>query len=73
MGVKTVLAGITPSSTDIQQAASTGADLTGLMEEAQVKCAELIEQLTYIVNDVLTPAGDSGTISTINAQITALS
>lgn len=74
MGVKTSLAGITFTTGGKNQAEIAGADLTGLIAECQLKCQEAVAVLTYLVNDVLTPAGtESANITTINTQITALS
>jgi hypothetical protein len=74
MGVKTTLAGLTISAAGKNQAELMGADITGMISELQLHCTEMITQLTYLVNDILTPgAGDAGNITTINTQITNLS
>jgi hypothetical protein len=42
--------------------------------ECQLACQEVTNKLNYLVNDVLTPATtEAANITTINAQITALS
>jgi len=43
------------------------------MQQAQEKCAELIDLLGFIVADILTPASDAANIATVNTQITNLS
>jgi hypothetical protein len=73
MGVKTTLAGISLSNTDIQDAEKISADLNGQLEIAEVKCAEVINLLNFIITDILTPAGDSANITTLQNQISALS
>jgi len=73
MGVKTVLAGITLNAADLTQAEKISADPNGLMQQAQEKCAELIDLLGFIVADILTPASDAANIATVNTQITNLS
>jgi len=74
MGVKTTLAGLTISAAGQTQAALVGCDINGMMSELQLHCTEVITQLTYLKNNVLTPgAGDAGNITTINTQITNLS
>jgi thiamine biosynthesis lipoprotein ApbE len=73
MGVKTNLAGITLTAADITKAESLSTDLPGMMAEAQTRCQELTVLLNYIVNDILTPAGDSANASTITTQVNALS
>jgi hypothetical protein len=42
------------------------------MALAELKCQEIIVLLNYLVNDVLTPAGDTSNASTLTAQVTAL-
>jgi hypothetical protein len=44
-----------------------------LMAVAQAKCDDLKQLLGVLVNDVLTPAGDSTNATTLTNQITALS
>jgi len=74
MGVKTVLAGLTISAAGKTQATTVGCDINGMLAELQLHCQEMTTQLTYLVNNVLTPgAGDAGNITTINTQITNLS
>ena len=74
MGVKTVLAGLTISAAGQTQATKVGCDINGMLAELQLHCTEVITQLTFLVNDVLTPgAGDAGNITTINTQVTNLS
>jgi hypothetical protein len=74
MGVKTALTGITFTTGGKNQAEIAGCDINGTMQEIELHCAEMIAQLTYLVNDVLTPSGTEGAnITTINTQITALS
>jgi hypothetical protein len=43
------------------------------MVVAQAKCDDLKQLLGVLVNDVLTPAGDSTNATTLTNQITALS
>ncbi|MGA3114861.1 MAG: hypothetical protein ABSF90_10575 [Syntrophobacteraceae bacterium] len=69
----TTLNGITLTAGDKTQAESIGADITGLMAEAATKCQELIDLLTFIKTDILTPASDSSNASTFATEITALS
>jgi len=74
MGVKTTLAGLSISNAGKNQATAAGCDINGMLAELQLHCTEVITQLTYLVNDVLTPGGgDAGNITTINTQITNLS
>jgi hypothetical protein len=73
MGVKATLLGITLTAGDITQAETLGIDVKGLMTTAEAKCDDLKQLLSVIINDVLTPAGDASNITTLNAQITALS
>jgi hypothetical protein len=73
MGVKTNLAGITLSAADVKQAEAISTDINGMMAEAQTRCQELSAMLTFMVNDILTPAGDSANASTLTTQINALS
>lgn len=74
MGVKTTLAGVTFTATGKSQAETIGCDIAGTYAEAQNKIIEAIVLLNFLVADVLTPAGtESANITTINAQITALS
>lgn len=74
MGVKTVLAGLTISAAGQAQAELMGCDINGTLQELQLHCIEVINQLTYLKNDILTPGGgDAGNITTINTQITNLS
>jgi hypothetical protein len=40
---------------------------------AGAKCDDLKQMLGVLVSDVLTPAGDDANVTTLNAQITALS
>lgn len=72
MGIKTALAGITLTAGDITQAETIGTDAKGEMLNAQLKCQELTVLLNYLITDVLTPAGDSSNVTTLNTQITAL-
>jgi len=73
MGVKTTLAGLTISAAGLNQAEIMGCDITGMLAELQLHCTEVITQLTYLKNDILTPGGgDAGNITTINTQITNL-
>jgi hypothetical protein len=73
MGVKTTLAGVTLTAADITQAETLGIDAKGLMLTAAAKCDDLKQLLSVLVTDVLTPASDAANITTLNAQITALS
>lgn len=73
MGVRATLAGITLTAGDKTQMATLGIDAAGLLALAQLKCQEAIQALNVLVTDVLTPASDAGNITTVNAQITALS
>jgi hypothetical protein len=73
MGVKATLAGVTLTAGDITQAETLGIDAKGLMGVAQAKCDDLKQLLGALVNDVLTPAGDSTNATTLTNQITALS
>jgi bisphosphoglycerate-dependent phosphoglycerate mutase len=74
MGVKTALAGITFTTGGKNQAVAVGNDLAGTMLDLQLECQEIINRMNYLVNNILTPAGgESANITTINAQITALS
>jgi hypothetical protein len=73
MSVKSSIAGITPSAADFTQAEKLGVDLAGNMQLLQLKCDELVDLMNFLVNDVLTPAGDTGNASTLTAQVTALS
>jgi hypothetical protein len=73
MRVKATLAGITLTAGDITQAETLGIDAKGLMVVAQAKCDDLKQLLGVLINDVLTPAGDSTNATTLTNQITALS
>jgi hypothetical protein len=73
MGVKATLAGVTLTAADITQAETLGIDVKGMMLTAGAKCDDLKQLLGVLVNDVLTPAGDTTNASTLTAQITALS
>ena len=73
MGVKVTLAGVTLTAGDITQAETLGIDAKGPMVVAQAKCDDLKQLLSVLVTDVLTPASDASNITTLNAQITALS
>lgn len=74
MGVKTALAGITFTATGFQKAAAIGLDMTDFVAGMQLTCQEMTQKMNFLVNDVLTPAGTEGAnITTINAQVTALS
>lgn len=74
MGVKTALAGITFTTGGKNQAEIAGVDLTGMINELQLECQEIVTKISYLINDVLTPAGtESANISTLNTQITNLS
>jgi hypothetical protein len=73
MGVKATLAGVTLSAADITQAETLGIDAKGLMVVAQAKCDDLKQMLGVIINDVLTPAGDTTNAATLTTQITNLS
>jgi len=72
MGVRTTLLGVTLTAGDITQAETLGTDIKGCMALAELKCQEVIVLLNYLVNDVLTPAGDTANASTLTAQVTAL-
>ena len=73
MGVRATLVGITLTTQDITQAESIGADVKGLFSLAELKCQELETLLNFIVNDILTPAGDTANASTFSTEVTALS
>jgi hypothetical protein len=73
MGVKATLLGVTLTAADITQAETLGIDVKGLMTTAGAKCDDLKQLLGVLVNDVLTPAGDSTNATTLTNQITALS
>jgi hypothetical protein len=73
VGVKATLLGVTLTAADITQAETLGVDVKGLMTTAGAKCDDLKQLLSVIINDVLTPAGDTTNASTLTAQITALS
>ena len=73
MGVKTALNGITLTGTDITTAEAKGIDVKGMMALAATQAEQLSDLLNVIVTEVLTPASDAGNITTVNAQITALS
>jgi hypothetical protein len=79
MGVKTTMAGLTISAGGLEYGRSMGADVAGLIEVSMRDCEALILRLSYLVNNVLTPAdtsdsnADSGNITTINTLITDLS
>lgn len=74
MGVKTALAGITFTATGLTKAAAIGCDMIDMNLGMQLTCQEMTQKMNFLVNDILTPAGTEGSnITTINAQITALS
>ena len=73
MGVKATLLGVTLTAADIAQAETLGIDVKGLMLTAGAKCDDLKQLLGVIINDVLTPAGDSTNATTLTTQITNLS
>jgi len=73
MGVKATLLGVSLTAADISQAEALGIDVKGMMATAGAKCDDLKQLLGVLVNDVLTPAGDSTNATTLTAQITALS
>ena len=73
MGVRTALLGVTLTAGDITQAEQLGTDIKGAMALAELKCQEITVLLNYLVNDVLTPAGDTTNAATLTNQITALS
>ena len=79
MGVKTTLAGLTISDGGLEQGRAAGADVAGLIETSMRDCEALILRLTYLVNDILTPAdltdsnADASNITSINTLITDLS
>jgi len=74
MGVKTALAGITFTTNGKNQAAIVGLDLPDFVLGMQLACSELTTKMNFLVNNVLTPAGSEGAnITTVNAQVTALS
>jgi hypothetical protein len=73
MGVRTALGTITFVAAATAEG-NGGEDIKGLLAECQQQCAELINTLNYLVNDILTPTGlEAANIATINAQIAALS
>ena len=65
--------GVTLTAADIAQAQALGIDVKGMMLTAGAKCDDLKQMLGVLVSDVLTPAGDDANVTTLNAQITALS
>lgn len=73
MGIKTNLAGITFTTQDKATAVALGLDLVGYVADMELACQELTEKLNFLVSDVLTPAGDSSNVTTVNTQATALS
>lgn len=70
MGVKTSTAAVVPAANHAAAAKSGGRDVTTLQKEALIKCDEAVVALRALLADMVT--GDSN-ITTINAQITALS
>lgn len=73
MGVKTVLAGVVLTAGDKTQMSSLGIDAAGLLALAQRKCEEVTQICNVLITDVLNPASDASNVTTLNAQITALS
>lgn len=73
MGIKTNLAGITFTTADKAAAVALGLDLVGFVADMELACQELTEKLNFLVSDVLTPASDASTVTTVTTQITALS
>jgi hypothetical protein len=73
MGIKTNLVGITFTTQDKVTAVALGLDLVGFVADMELACQELTDKLNFLINDVLTPAGDISNTTTINTQITALS
>jgi hypothetical protein len=74
MGVKTALAGITFTTQGKNGAAALGLDMADYVLGMQLTCQELTAKMNFLITDVLTPAGSEGSnITTVNAQITALS
>lgn len=74
MGVKTALTGITFTTNGKNAAAAIGLDLPDFILGLGLTCSEMTQKMNFLVTDVLTPAGsESSNITTVNAQITALS
>jgi len=74
MGVKTAVGAITFTAAGKNAAAALGLDLPDYIAGIRLTCDELTAKMNFLVNDVLTPAGTEGSnITTVNAQITALS
>ena len=57
MGVKTTLAGLAFTNGGKINAADQGVDPAAMIASCELKCAEAIAALNYLVNDVLTPSG----------------
>ena len=51
--------GVTLTAADIAQAQALGIDVKGMMLTAGAKCDDLKQMLGVLINDVLTPAGDT--------------
>lgn len=69
MGVKATVSGLTFAANHITAARAAGHDLTSLQAEAKMKCDEAVVALRTLLATM--QVGD-GNITTINAQITAL-
>lgn len=69
MGVKTSLAAITLTNTEVQAGFTVGQDSVGMLENAIATAATLAEQLQFVVNAI--PSGSNSTA--IQAVITSLS
>jgi len=70
MGIKTTMSGLTYAANHIAAAEKSAQTMPSLHASVQLRCTELIRDLTLLVATMQT--GDSN-IATINAQITALS
>ena len=70
MGIATTLAAIVPTTAELNNAAATSKDLSGMLMNARIKTSELIANLKAISNAL--PPGDPN-IASIATIITALS
>ena len=61
------------TAADIAHAEALGIDVKGMMLTAGARRDDLKQMLGVLVNDVVTPAGDTTNASTLTAQIMALS
>jgi hypothetical protein len=74
MGVRTNLLGITPSSTHISAAQGEGHGSPAmLLQTLELHAQDMIAILNQLVKDATAGNGSDPNISTLNAQITALS